>query len=38
MLPMIATVNLAKGAMAIWVIVNRFNAIQSFGAMDVWTC
>ncbi|WP_363349935.1 magnesium-translocating P-type ATPase [Methylocystis echinoides] len=38
MLPMIVTVNLAKGAMAISrekVIVKRLNAIQNFGAMDV---
>lgn len=38
MLPMIVTVNLAKGALAIShekVIVKRLNAIQNFGAMDV---
>jgi Mg2+-importing ATPase len=38
MLPMIVTVNLAKGAMAMSrkkVIVKRLNAIQNFGAMDV---
>jgi Mg2+-importing ATPase len=38
MLPMIVTVNLAKGAIAIArkkVIVKRLNAIQNFGAMDV---
>jgi P-type Mg2+ transporter len=38
MLPMIVTVNLAKGAMAMArkkVIVKRLNAIQNFGAMDV---
>ena len=38
MLPMIVTVNLAKGAMAmakLKVIVKRLNAIQNFGAMDV---
>lgn len=38
MLPMIVTVNLAKGAMAMSrkkVIVKRINAIQNFGAMDV---
>ena len=38
MLPMIVTVNLAKGAMAMAakkVIVKRINAIQNFGAMDV---
>ncbi|WP_424361271.1 magnesium-translocating P-type ATPase [Methylocystis parvus] len=38
MLPMIVTVNLAKGAMAISrekVIVKRLNSIQNFGAMDV---
>ena len=38
MLPMIVTVNLAKGAMAMskkQVIVKRLNAIQNFGAMDV---
>ncbi|WP_255608841.1 magnesium-translocating P-type ATPase [Methylosinus sp. Sm6] len=38
MLPMIVTVNLAKGAIAISrkkVIVKRLNAIQNFGAMDV---
>ena len=38
MLPMIVTVNLAKGAMAMAkkkVIVKRLNAIQDFGAMDV---
>jgi Mg2+-importing ATPase len=38
MLPMIVTVNLAKGAMALSrekVIVKRLNAIQNFGAMDV---
>lgn len=38
MLPMIVTVNLAKGAMAMskkGVIVKRLNAIQNFGAMDV---
>ncbi|MCE1254262.1 MAG: magnesium-translocating P-type ATPase [Anaerolineae bacterium] len=38
MLPMIVTVNLSKGAMAMSakkVIVKRLNAIQSFGAMDV---
>ncbi len=38
MLPMIVTVNLAKGAMAMAkkrVIVKRLHAIQNFGAMDV---
>ncbi len=38
MLPMIVTVNLAKGAIALSrlkVIVKRLNAIQDFGAMDV---
>jgi Mg2+-importing ATPase len=38
MLPMIVTVNLATGAMAMSkkkVIVKRLNAIQNFGAMDV---
>ena len=38
MLPMIVTVNLAKGAMAMSrrkVIVKRLNAIQNFGAMNV---
>jgi Mg2+-importing ATPase len=38
MLPMIVTVNLAKGAMAMSrkkVIVKRLNAIQNLGAMDV---
>ena len=38
MLPMIVTVNLAKGAMAMArkrVIVKRLNAIQNLGAMDV---
>src|SRR5262249_54062208 len=38
MLPMIMTVNLAKGAIAMSrkrVIVKRLNAIQNFGAMDV---
>ena len=38
MLPMIVTVNLAKGAMAMSrkkVIVKRLNAIQNFGAMDI---
>jgi P-type Mg2+ transporter len=38
MLPMIVTVNLAKGAIAISekkVIVKRLDAIQNFGAMDV---
>jgi len=38
MLPMIVTVNLSKGAMAIAkkkVIVKRLNSIQNFGAMDV---
>lgn len=38
MLPMIVTVNLAKGAIAIAskkVIVKRLNSIQNFGAMDV---
>lgn len=38
MLPMIVTVNLAKGALAmsqLRVIVKRLNAIQNFGAMDV---
>jgi Mg2+-importing ATPase len=38
MLPMIVTVNLAQGAMAMSkrkVIVKRLNAIQDFGAMDV---
>ena len=38
MLPMIVTVNLAKGAMAMAtrrVIVKRLNSIQDFGAMDV---
>jgi Mg2+-importing ATPase len=38
MLPMIVTVNLAKGAMAMskkQVIVKRLHAIQNFGAMDV---
>lgn len=38
MLPMIVTVNLAKGAMEMAqkkVIVKRLNAIQNFGAMDI---
>jgi len=38
MLPMIVTINLAKGAIAMArkkVIVKRLNAIQNFGAMDV---
>lgn len=38
MLPMIVTVNLAKGALAMSrrkVVVKRLNAIQNFGAMDV---
>jgi len=38
MLPMIVTVNLARGAIAMskkQVIVKRLNAIQNFGAMDV---
>jgi len=38
MLPMIVTVNLAKGAIALsrqQVIVKRLNSIQNFGAMDV---
>ena len=38
MLPMIVTVNLSKGALALarkQVIVKRLNAIQNFGAMDV---
>jgi Mg2+-importing ATPase len=38
MLPMIVTVNLAKGAMAmsrVKVIVKRLHSIQNFGAMDV---
>jgi Mg2+-importing ATPase len=38
MLPMIVTVNLSKGALAMSrkkVIVKRLNAIQNFGAMDV---
>ncbi len=38
MLPMIVTVNLARGAMAMSrkkVIVKRLNAIQNFGAMDI---
>ena len=38
MLPMIVTVNLAKGAIALSrmkVIVKRLNSIQNFGAMDV---
>ncbi len=38
MLPMIVTVNLSKGAMAMSrkkVIVKRLNAIQNFGAMDI---
>ncbi|MDR3506642.1 MAG: magnesium-translocating P-type ATPase [Caulobacteraceae bacterium] len=38
MLPMIVTVNLAQGAMAMSrkkVIVKRLNAIQNFGAMDI---
>ena len=38
MLPMIVTINLAKGALAMSrkkVIVKRLNAIQNFGAMDV---
>ncbi|GAA0704681.1 magnesium-translocating P-type ATPase [Dokdonella soli] len=38
MLPMIVTINLAKGAMAMAkkdVIVKRLNAIQNFGAIDV---
>ena len=38
MLPMIVTVNLSKGAIAMSrkkVIVKRLNAIQNFGAMDV---
>jgi P-type Mg2+ transporter len=39
MLPMIVTVNLSKGALAMSrkkVIVKRLNAIQNFGAMDVF--
>ncbi len=38
MLPMIVTVNLAKGALAMSrkkVIVKRLNSIQNFGAIDV---
>ena len=38
MLPMIVTVNLGKGALAMSrkkVIVKRLNSIQNFGAMDV---
>ena len=38
MLPMIVTINLAKGAMAMAkkdVVVKRLNAIQNFGAIDV---
>ena len=38
MLPMIITINLAKGALAMSekkVIVKRLNAIQNFGAMDI---
>ena len=38
MLPMIVTVNLSKGALAMArkkVIVKRLNSIQNFGAMDV---
>lgn len=38
MLPMIVTVNLAKGALAMsrrQVIVKRLNSIQNFGAMDI---
>jgi Mg2+-importing ATPase len=38
MLPMLVTVNLAKGALAMSrkkVIVKRLNAIQNFGAMDI---
>jgi Mg2+-importing ATPase len=38
MLPMLVTVNLAKGALALSrkkVIVKRLNAIQNFGAMDI---
>src|SRR6202030_4386476 len=38
MLPMIVTVNLAKGAIAMArkrVIVKRLNAIQNFGAMNI---
>src|ERR1051325_10659272 len=38
MLPMIVTVNLAKGALAMSrrkVIVKRLNSIQNFGAMDI---
>ncbi|MET3132037.1 Mg2+-importing ATPase [Oxalobacteraceae bacterium GrIS 1.11] len=38
MLPMIITINLAKGALAMsqkQVIVKRLNAIQNFGAMDI---
>jgi len=38
MLPMLVTINLAKGAMAMSrkkVIVKRLNAIQNFGAMDI---
>ena len=38
MLPMIVTVNLAKGAISMSrkrVIVKRLNAIQNFGAMDL---
>jgi Mg2+-importing ATPase len=38
MLPMLITINLAKGAMAMSrkkVIVKRLNAIQNFGAMDI---
>jgi len=38
MLPMIVTVNLAKGALAmsrLRVIVKRLNSIQNFGAMDI---
>ena len=38
MLPMLVTINLSKGAIAMSkkeVIVKRLNAIQNFGAMDV---
>src|ERR1700694_2619175 len=38
MLPMIVSVCLSKGAMAVWhkhVVVKRLNSIQNFGAMDV---
>jgi Mg2+-importing ATPase len=38
MLPMIVTVNLSKGAMAMSkkkVIVKRLNSIQNFGAIDI---